>query len=100
MTIRDTPPAPFVNDSTDVLGRYRVDLETTMGTVELEMLANVAPETVRQFLRLTEAGVYDDTLVHRVAPGFVIQTGALAFRRTPITAAHCSSRCFMPAIVL
>jgi cyclophilin family peptidyl-prolyl cis-trans isomerase len=79
---------PFINDSPELLGRYRVALETTMGAVELEMLADVAPETVRQFLRLTEAGVYDDTLVHRVAPGFVIQTGALAFRRTPLTASQ------------
>src|SRR5262249_30171255 len=39
-----------------------------------------APETVRQFLRLADAGVYDNVGVHRVAPNFVIQTGALAFR--------------------
>jgi len=85
VTIRDTPPVPFVNDSPTELGAYRVRLETTLGAVELEMLADVAPETVRQFLRLSQAGVYDGVLVHRVAPGFVIQTGALAFRDKPLT---------------
>lgn len=85
VTIRDTPPVPFVNDTPAELSSYVVTLETTLGAVELEMLADVAPETVRQFLRLSEAGVYDGVLVHRVAPGFVIQTGALAFREKPLT---------------
>jgi peptidyl-prolyl cis-trans isomerase B (cyclophilin B) len=85
VTIRDTPPVPFVNDTPAELATNRVVLDTTFGAVELEMLADVAPETVRQFLRLSEAGVYDGVLVHRVAPGFVIQTGALAFREKPLT---------------
>jgi cyclophilin family peptidyl-prolyl cis-trans isomerase len=88
VTIRDTPPVPFVSDTPAELARYRVTLETTMGAVELEMLAGVAPATVRQFLRLSQAGVYDGVLVHRVAPGFVIQTGALAYRNTPLTTAQ------------
>lgn len=85
VTIRDTPPVRFVNDTAAELAKYRVTLETTMGAVELEMLPNLAPETVRQFLRLAEAGVYDGILVHRVAPSFVIQTGALAHREQPLT---------------
>lgn len=40
-----------------------------------------APGTVRQFLRLAAAGVFAGTAFHRVVPGFVIQTGALASRR-------------------
>ena len=47
-----------------------------------------APETVRQFLRLAAAGVFDGVAVHRVVPNFVIQTGALAFRNVPLTAAQ------------
>jgi len=85
VTIRDTPPVPFVNDTPEELATNRVVLDTTFGAVELEMLAGVAPETVRQFLRLAHAGVYDGVLVHRVAPGFVIQTGALAYRDAPLT---------------
>jgi cyclophilin family peptidyl-prolyl cis-trans isomerase len=86
VTIRDTPPVPFVNDSPAELARYRATIETTMGSLELEMLPDKAPETVRSFLRMADAGVYDGIGVHRVAPNFVIQTGALAFRDKPLTA--------------
>jgi len=40
---------------------------------------------VRQFLRLAEAGVYNGVAFHRVAPGFVIQTGAMNTRSAPLT---------------
>jgi peptidyl-prolyl cis-trans isomerase B (cyclophilin B) len=86
IAIRDTPPEPFVADTPAVLARYRATIETTMGAMEFEMLPDKAPETVRQFLRLADAGVYDGILIHRVAPGFVVQTGALNFRQTPLTA--------------
>src|SRR5205823_2444298 len=39
----------------------------------------------RQFLRLADAGVYDGVAFHRVAPGFVIQTGALSSRQGALT---------------
>jgi peptidyl-prolyl cis-trans isomerase B (cyclophilin B) len=86
VTIRDTPPEPFIGESAIELARYRAVLDTTMGAMELEMLPDKAPETVRQFLRLANAGVYDGVLIHRVAPGFVVQTGALNFRQAPLTA--------------
>jgi cyclophilin family peptidyl-prolyl cis-trans isomerase len=85
VTIRDTPAVPFVNESVAELSKHRAVLETTMGAIELEMLADKAPETVRQFLRWANAGVYDGIKVHRVVPNFVIQTGALAFRDKPLT---------------
>jgi cyclophilin family peptidyl-prolyl cis-trans isomerase len=85
VTIRDTPAVPFVNESAAELSKHRATLETTMGAIELEMLADKAPETVRQFLRWADAGVYDGIKVHRVVPNFVIQTGALAFRDKPLT---------------
>jgi cyclophilin family peptidyl-prolyl cis-trans isomerase len=84
VTIRDTPPVPFLGDTPAQLAGYRAIVETTKGTFQLSMLADKAPETVRQFLRLADAGVYDGVGVHRVAPNFVIQTGALAFR-APLT---------------
>jgi cyclophilin family peptidyl-prolyl cis-trans isomerase len=51
VTIRDTPAVPFVNESAAELSKHRATVETTMGAIELEMLADKAPETVRQFLR-------------------------------------------------
>ena len=85
VTIRDTPPVRFVNDSPQDLGQYRVVLDTSAGAIGLEFMPDKAPETVRQFLRLAEAGVYGGTSFHRVAPGFVIQTGALNTRTVPLT---------------
>jgi peptidyl-prolyl cis-trans isomerase B (cyclophilin B) len=91
VTIRDTPPPkiePFVTDTPAQLGGYRAVLDTSKGAIELQMLADLAPETVRNFLRLAEAGAYDGVAVHRVVPGFVIQTGALGYRNAPLTAAQ------------
>jgi peptidyl-prolyl cis-trans isomerase B (cyclophilin B) len=85
VTIRDTPPVRFVNDSPQDLGQYRIVLDTSAGAIGLEFMPDKAPETVRQFLRLVEAGVYSGTSFHRVAPGFVIQTGALNTRTAPLT---------------
>jgi cyclophilin family peptidyl-prolyl cis-trans isomerase len=85
VTLRDTPPEPFVNDTPADLAKYRAMVETTMGTMELQLMPDVAPETVRSFLRWAQAGVYDGIKVHRVAPNFVVQTGALAYREGPMT---------------
>jgi peptidyl-prolyl cis-trans isomerase B (cyclophilin B) len=85
VTIRDTPPEPFITDSVEDLARYRAVLETSAGPITIEFFPQKAPETVRQFLRLTDAGVYNGMAFHRVAPGFVIQTGALSSRPAPLT---------------
>jgi peptidyl-prolyl cis-trans isomerase B (cyclophilin B) len=85
VTIRDTPPEPFVGDSPQQLSRYRAVLDTSAGPITIELFAEKAPETVRQFLKLADAGVYNGMAFHRVAPGFVIQTGALSSRLAPLT---------------
>lgn len=88
ITIRDTPPPvidPFKDAPASELSQYKVILDTTMGEVEFEMLADKAPETVRNFLQLAAAGVYDDTLIHRVVQNFVIQTGSPTYRQAPLT---------------
>jgi cyclophilin family peptidyl-prolyl cis-trans isomerase len=85
VTIRDTPPVLFVNDSAQDLANYRAVLDTTAGPIAIEFFPEKARETVRQFLRLADAGVYNGVAFHRVAPGFVIQTGALSTRSTPLT---------------
>ena len=85
VTIRDTPPVPFVNDTLQQLGTYKAVVETSAGDITIEFLADKAPETVRQFLRMADAGVYNNMAFHRVAPGFVIQTGALSTRTAPLS---------------
>jgi peptidyl-prolyl cis-trans isomerase B (cyclophilin B) len=88
VTIRDTPapaPEPFSTESAEELAAYRAVLETGLGPITIELFPGLAPGHVRQFLRLAQAGVFDGMAFHRVAPGFVIQTGALATRLTPLT---------------
>jgi peptidylprolyl isomerase len=88
VTIRDTPPPPVVPFSTETveeLATYRAVLQTTKGEITLKMRPDLAPETVRHFLRMAQAGLYDATLFHRVVKGFVIQSGAVAYRATPLT---------------
>jgi peptidyl-prolyl cis-trans isomerase B (cyclophilin B) len=85
VTIRETPPEPFVNETPQELGTYRARLDTSAGPITIEFFVNKAPNTVRQFLRLAAAGVYNGMAFHRVAPGFVIQTGALSSRTAPLT---------------
>jgi peptidyl-prolyl cis-trans isomerase B (cyclophilin B) len=85
ISLRDTPPEPFVSESAAELSAYRAVLETASGPITIELLADRAPNHVRQFLRLAQAGVYDGMAFHRVAPGFVIQTGAVSSRATPLT---------------
>ena len=81
--IRDAPPPAaerFVADTPAQLAQYRAVLETSLGPVTIEMLADKAPNTVRAFLRLASAGVLDGTAFHRVVPGFMVQTGYLGSR--------------------
>jgi cyclophilin family peptidyl-prolyl cis-trans isomerase len=77
---------PFVDATVEEMAKARAVLDTTMGEIEVEFFPDKAPETVRNFLQLATAGVFDDTLVHRVVPNFVIQTGSPAFRQSPLTA--------------
>jgi cyclophilin family peptidyl-prolyl cis-trans isomerase len=91
VTIRDAPAPvvdPFVSATAGDMAAYHALIETTKGTIELQFLPDKAPETVRNFLELASAHVYDGILVHRVVPNFVLQTGALAFRDTPLTPAQ------------
>jgi peptidyl-prolyl cis-trans isomerase B (cyclophilin B) len=85
VTIRDTPPEPFISETPQELGRYRAVLDTSNGPITIEFFVDKAPNTVRQFMRMASAGVYNSMAFHRVAPGFVIQTGALSSRATPLT---------------
>lgn len=50
-------------------------IETNHGKIVLNLLPDIAPETVRNFVKLAKSGFYDGTLFHRVIPGFMIQGG-------------------------
>jgi cyclophilin family peptidyl-prolyl cis-trans isomerase len=71
---------PFDDASVEKMAGQCVRLETEAGVIEIEMLAESAPETVRNFLNLAATGAFDTTTFSRVVKGFVIQGGNLATR--------------------
>ena len=83
VAVRDTPapePLAFSSESAAELAQYRAVLETSKGAVTIAFFPDKAPEHVRNFLRLAQAGAFDGTAFHRVVRGFVIQTGAMNTR--------------------
>ena len=50
-------------------------LHTNFGVIGLELNAEKAPETAKNFIEYVEAGHYDNTIFHRVINGFMIQGG-------------------------
>ena len=53
----------------------RVKIETTKGTIIVELFENQAPNTVANFISLVESNFYDGTPFHRVIPQFMAQGG-------------------------
>jgi len=50
-------------------------VETSLGTVKIELFQKEAPISVKNFLDYAKSGFYDGTIFHRVIPGFMIQGG-------------------------
>ncbi|MGL5631089.1 MAG: peptidylprolyl isomerase [Azovibrio sp.] len=55
-----------------------VKLHTNYGIITLSLDAEKAPITVKNFLQYVEEGHYDNTIFHRVIPGFMVQGGGFA----------------------
>ncbi len=55
--------------------RPRVELNTSLGQIKLELDAEKAPISSANFLSYVEAGFFDGTIFHRVIPNFMIQVG-------------------------
>ena len=65
------PPAMNINES----GNYSAVIETSLGSIEIELFTDIAPITVNNFVNLSNDGYYDDVIFHRVIKGFMIQGG-------------------------
>jgi cyclophilin family peptidyl-prolyl cis-trans isomerase len=52
-----------------------VVMETSMGTIKIELAADKAPITVKNFLSYVDDKFYDGTIFHRVIGDFMIQGG-------------------------
>jgi cyclophilin family peptidyl-prolyl cis-trans isomerase len=62
-------------DDVDLGETITATLTTSCGDITVELLPDVAPETVTSFVFLAEHGYFDGTVSHRVYPGFVVQMG-------------------------
>lgn len=58
-------------------------IETTIGNVKVELFADKAPISVKNFLEYADSGFYKDTIFHRVIPGFMAQGGGLTAALQP-----------------
>jgi len=52
-----------------------VRMETSKGTMELELYAARAPRTVERFMKAVDSGAYDGLRFHRIIQDFMIQGG-------------------------
>ncbi len=55
----------------------QVDLQTTLGTIRVELDAEKAPLSTANFLSYVESGHYNGTVFHRVIKGFMVQGGGM-----------------------
>lgn len=70
-------PEPFDGASVEKMAASCVTLETELGAIEIEMIPEVAPESVRGFLNLAATGALDTTTFSRTVKDFVVQGGNL-----------------------
>lgn len=65
----------FAGDKKPMETDPKVVMETSKGTITIQLWADKAPKTVDNFLRYVKEGFYDGTIFHRVIDGFMIQGG-------------------------
>ncbi|SMP66673.1 peptidyl-prolyl cis-trans isomerase A (cyclophilin A)/peptidyl-prolyl cis-trans isomerase B (cyclophilin B) [Desulfonatronum zhilinae] len=61
----------------------KVVMTTSHGAITIELDAEKAPITVENFLRYVDDGFFQNTIFHRVIPGFMIQGGGMTEDMTP-----------------
>ena len=61
--------------SIDPSKTFTATIETSKGTIVVDLFAKDAPKTVNNFVFLAKDGFYDGTRFHRVIPDFMIQGG-------------------------
>ncbi len=72
------PPKQYPSPPPDVIDKaktYTATIDTSAGTMTLELFASEAPVTVNSFVFLAQEGFYEDCQFHRVIKDFMIQGG-------------------------
>jgi len=65
----------FGKEEIKKMSETKAVIETKFGNITLKFYPDVAPGHVKNFIDLAKQGVYDNTVFHRVIPGFMIQGG-------------------------
>jgi cyclophilin family peptidyl-prolyl cis-trans isomerase len=61
--------------SLDPSNAYSVTMQTNCGSFTIDLAVKTAPATTASFVSLVRKGFYDNTIFHRIVPGFIIQGG-------------------------
>lgn len=77
---------PIINHANQA--NPKVLMKTTKGDITIELYADKAPITVRNFFSYVDENFYDGTIFHRVIKGFMIQGGGFTpdFKEKPAKA--------------
>ena len=59
----------------DASKTYEVELQTSCGSFTIRLAQRISPNAAASFASLARSGFFDDTIFHRIVPGFVIQGG-------------------------
>jgi cyclophilin family peptidyl-prolyl cis-trans isomerase len=65
------PPAMQIDTSK----KYTATVDTTLGSIKIQLLAQETPKTVNNFVFLARQGYYNGVIFHRIIKAFMIQTG-------------------------
>ena len=72
---RDAPALEAPEGTLDPGKDWQLTFETNCGDFTVDLDLALAPETTASLVFLAREGFYDDTIFHRIVPGFVIQGG-------------------------
>jgi peptidyl-prolyl cis-trans isomerase B (cyclophilin B) len=72
---RDAETRDAPTESLDPAKTYTLTFDTSCGSFTITLDQKLAPETAASLVALARDGYFDDTIFHRVVPGFVIQGG-------------------------
>ena len=72
---RQPPELEAPTSTLDPEKTYELVFDTSCGSFTVKLDQQLAPETTASLVSLAEKGFYDDTVFHRIVPGFVIQGG-------------------------
>jgi peptidyl-prolyl cis-trans isomerase A (cyclophilin A) len=73
--LMQTSPATQTSSPQPAAGNPVVVMETSAGSITIELFKEQAPVSVENFLQYVKDGFYPGTIFHRVVPGYVIQGG-------------------------